>query len=120
MKTTPRSVHSRVWIIQFSVVSSSDCRLENLSTPPHESPHQMLTTDLQMLPSYFGCGEDRDEQGGSGGFFYVGTALCIFALDQAHHASDLETEGTRSLYGIHRRGAGRADIIYDDYARALL
>lgn len=64
--------------------------------------------------------ENGDEWRRVGGFFYVGSAVCLFTLHQTHHPNYLESKLASSLDGLHRRSARSADIVDNDYACALL
>src|SRR5664279_4063643 len=72
-----------------------------------------------MLFAHIGCGKDRDEVCGRGGFFYTGAAMGILALYQAHRAYHFETVFSGSLYGLHGGGSCGADVVHDHHARAL-
>src|ERR1039458_10035874 len=109
MKTTPRSVHSRVWIMGWSFAIRRSLF----------AIRQMLSVKCQMLLSDFSCSVDGDKGRGRGCFFYVGTALCILALDQANHAGDIESGLAGRFDRLHSGATGRANIIHDDHARAL-
>src|SRR5207245_5123066 len=54
------------------------------------------------------------------GFLYIWAAFVLFALHQAHHTDDFESEFSGRLDGLNRGCAGGADVVDDDYARALL
>src|SRR5437016_11924781 len=73
-----------------------------------------------MLLPYFGCGKDRDEVRGRGGFLYIRSTMGILALDEAHHANHFESEFTGRFDGLHGRGSGGANIVHDHHLRAFL
>src|SRR5579859_836951 len=56
-------------------------------------------------------GEYRNERRRGCGFLHIRAALMFFALHQAHHADDLESEFARGLDRLDRGSAGRADIV---------
>src|SRR2546430_17506264 len=73
-----------------------------------------------MLFPYFGCGKDRDEIRGRGGFLYIRSTMVILAFDQAHHADHFETVFGGRFDGLHGGGSGGANIVHDHDLRALL
>src|SRR5581483_6213221 len=64
-------------------------------------------------------GEDGNKPGGSGGAFNISSATCFFAFHQAHHADDFKSELARGFDRLNGGGAGGADVIHDDHARAF-
>ena len=64
--------------------------------------------------------ENRNERRRGRCLLHAGTALRLFALHQAHHAGNLESELAGGFDRLHGGGAGGADIVNDHHARALL
>src|SRR5580658_8155030 len=72
-----------------------------------------------VLAAHFVGSEDGDKGRGRGGFLYVRTAASFFALDQAHCASDYESEIAGGFDGLDGGGSGGAYVVDDHDARAF-
>src|SRR5579872_1296067 len=73
-----------------------------------------------MLFAHVTRGENRDERGGRGSLFYIRASIGFFALDQTHHANDIESELACRFDRLDGGGPGRADVVDDDDAGTLL
>src|SRR5262249_12538633 len=65
------------------------------------------------------CFENGDERSRRRGLLDSSAPARLFALPQADDADHLEPAGARSFDGLYGRGAGGADVVHDDGARAL-
>jgi len=66
-----------------------------------------------------GGGKDRNKWRRSRGFLHAGASIRLFALDEAHHADDIEPEFPGSFDGLDCGSTGRAHVIHDHDSRAL-
>src|SRR5258708_32786203 len=72
-----------------------------------------------MLLSHFGCGKDRDEICGGGGFFYIWAAIGILTLDEAHNAYNFKAIVACGFDGLYGGGTRGAHIVHDHHLRAF-
>src|SRR5215813_4968271 len=54
-----------------------------------------------MLLANIGCRKDREKGSGRGSLLHIRAPVCLFELDQAHHAGDLKPEFTSRFDGLN-------------------
>src|SRR5438034_9520847 len=70
-----------------------------------------------MLPPHVVCIKDCNKPGRRRSLLNACSSACFLALNQAHHANNLETEISRGFDCLNRGSSGGADIIHNHNAR---